>query len=231
MRDSKRIKERNDGALFGRLGVASLVLLGTIVISYNVGLQVGLARAAPSEVNSDEQSTGLSALDTAQQKHDAMQFYTRLTQDDRPKAEVLAPSEVEPELQVVAPVNTDNHAKLEPVEAVAEEAGAPAETTQGAIARLGKTHGAQADDSPNPTLLPANFTIQVSAFQTQEEAEAYKKSLNRKGYHPYVVAAEIPGKGIWYRVRVGRFENKDAAAEAKAELAIANIPSFIVAAQ
>ena len=90
---------------------------------------------------------------------------------------------------------------------------------------------AQADDSPEPTLLSANFTIQVSAFQTQEEAEAYKKSLNRKGYHPYVVAAEIPGKGIWYRVRVGRFENKDAAAEAKAELALANIPSFIVAAQ
>ncbi len=231
MRDSKRIKERNDGALFGRLGVASLVLLGTVVISYNIGLQVGLARAAPNDVKSDEQSTELSALDTAQQKHDAMQFYTRLTQDDRPKSEALDPVEDEPELQAVAPVNSESRMKTDPVEVVAEEAAPPAETTQGAIARLGKTHEAQADDSPEPTLLSANFTIQVSAFQTQEEAEAYKKSLNRKGYHPYVVAAEIPGKGIWYRVRVGRFENKDAAAEAKAELALANIPSFIVAAQ
>jgi cell division septation protein DedD len=35
--------------------------------------------------------------------------------------------------------------------------------------------------------------------------------LKQRGYVPYVVSAEVPGKGTWYRVRMGSFESKDAA--------------------
>jgi cell division protein FtsN len=87
--------------------------------------------------------------------------------------------------------------------------------------------------APEPaakTMTPGEFTVQVSAFQTSEEAEAYKASLTRKGYNPYVIPAEIAGKGIWYRVRVGRYETKTRANEAKAQLALVNIPSFVVEA-
>ena len=31
------------------------------------------------------------------------------------------------------------------------------------------------------------------------------------GYAPYIVTAEVPGKGTWYRVRMGSFPTKDAA--------------------
>ena len=216
MRDAKRIKERNEEGGFGRFGVVALAALGTVVISYNIGLQVGMSRGGSTVEVASAAATPLAALDQAQQKHDAMQFYTRLNQED-PK-NTVSPPEPKPAVD-----NAKPDLPVEPAAAVPVETK---ETTQGALARLG-----QATASPEPEAVAGNFTVQVSAFQTEEEADAYRASLNRKGYQPYVVAAEIPGKGMWYRVRVGRFEDKTAANEAKAKLALVNIPSFVVAAQ
>ena len=223
MRDARRIREREEDGTNGRLGVLALAALGVVVISYNVGLQVGMSRVAPGPENTTTTAAPLAKLDQAQQKHDAMQFYTRLNQE-APKAALEAVPEVPDVAQDPQPaveLRNDN------IDAVPDEPVPPAETAQGAIARLGKS-----SNSVEPVSLDSqgNFTVQVSAFQTQEEADAYRASLGRKGYQPYVVAAEIPGKGMWYRVRVGRFEDKSAANEAKAKLALANIPSFVVAA-
>jgi len=206
------------------MGVLALATLGIVVISYNVGLQVGMSRvASESEINVTT-AAPLAKLDQAQQKHDAMQFYTRLNQEapkDALKPAPEAPSTAE---AAVPAVESEN----EQTESAPEIVAPPAETAQGAIARLGKVSNLT-DLAPVDS--QGNFTVQVSAFQTQEEADAYRASLGRKGYQPYVVAAEIPGKGMWYRVRVGRFDDKSSANEAKAKLALANIPSFVVAAQ
>ncbi len=224
MRDARRIREREEDGTSGRLGVLALATLGIVVISYNVGLQVGMSRAAPTSENALTTAAPLAKLDQAQQKHDAMQFYTRLNQE-APMAAVEPAPEILDVAEVPEPAAVMEGAK----EAAASDEGTPpAETAQGAIARLGKTSNAV---ELAPVDSQGNFTVQVSAFQTQEEADAYRASLGRKGYQPYVVAAEIPGKGMWYRVRVGRFDDKSSANEAKAKLALANIPSFVVAAQ
>lgn len=224
MRDARRIREREEDGTNGRLGILALATLGIVVISYNVGLQVGMSRVAPGSEKTVTAAAPLAKLDKAQQKHDAMQFYTRLNQEapeDTSKSAPEAPKVAE----TAEPAIEVDH---EQNDKVPEVTTPPAETAQGAIARLGKSSSsidAVSVDSQG------NFTVQVSAFQTQEEADAYRASLGRKGYQPYVVAAEIPGKGMWYRVRVGRFEDKSSANEAKAKLASANIPSFVVAAQ
>jgi cell division septation protein DedD len=55
------------------------------------------------------------------------------------------------------------------------------------------------------------FTLQLSSFQDKTEAEAFAKKFD--GERPYLVVSEIPGKGTWYRVRVGDYPSaKDAAA-------------------
>lgn len=56
-----------------------------------------------------------------------------------------------------------------------------------------------------------HFTLQLSSFQDKAEAEAFaQKYASEK---PYLVVSEIPGKGTWYRVRVGDFAtSKDAMA-------------------
>jgi DedD protein len=53
------------------------------------------------------------------------------------------------------------------------------------------------------------FSLQLSSFQDKSEAEAFAQKF--EGERPYMVVSDIPGKGTWYRVRVGDYaSSKDA---------------------
>lgn len=53
-----------------------------------------------------------------------------------------------------------------------------------------------------------NFAIQVAAFPDQATAEELVKKLKGNKWDAYSVPIDIPGKGIWYRVYVGRYDTK-----------------------
>jgi DedD protein len=56
-----------------------------------------------------------------------------------------------------------------------------------------------------------HYSLQLSSFQDKAEAETFAQKF--EGEHPYMVVSEIPGKGTWYRVRVGDYASaKDAVA-------------------
>lgn len=55
------------------------------------------------------------------------------------------------------------------------------------------------------------YQLQVSSFQTQSEAEAFRDQLRSRGHKSHVVEAKVPGRGTWYRVRVGPFATRQAA--------------------
>ena len=68
--------------------------------------------------------------------------------------------------------------------------------------------GAAATDSAKGKL---RFTLQISAFQDRAEAEAFAGKLGSE--KTYITTSQVPGKGTWYRVRVGDFASaKDAIA-------------------
>ncbi|HET9299294.1 MAG TPA: SPOR domain-containing protein [Candidatus Polarisedimenticolaceae bacterium] len=78
------------------------------------------------------------------------------------------------------------------------------------------TRSAPAAAHPTPKVPEATsptgaFTLQLGASPTRDDAERQASRLREKGYAPYIVAAEVPGKGTWYRVRMGSFPNKEAA--------------------
>jgi cell division protein FtsN len=55
------------------------------------------------------------------------------------------------------------------------------------------------------------FALQLGSYQDKAEAEAFAHKF--EGERPYMVVSEIPGKGTWYRVRVGDYgTSKDALA-------------------
>jgi cell division protein FtsN len=56
------------------------------------------------------------------------------------------------------------------------------------------------------------FTVQVASYREKEDARELADRLTRKGYQAFVAEAELPGKGAWYRVRVGRFGTRKEAA-------------------
>jgi DedD protein len=60
------------------------------------------------------------------------------------------------------------------------------------------------------------FTLQLGSFPDRAEAEAFATRFGAgSGASPYVIAAEVPGKGTWYRVRVGDYANSKDAVAAK----------------
>lgn len=52
------------------------------------------------------------------------------------------------------------------------------------------------------------FQIQVASFRGLQEAEHFAQQLQRRGHRAHRVAALVPGRGLWHRVRIGPFENK-----------------------
>ncbi|RKI74779.1 SPOR domain-containing protein [Corallococcus sp. AB049A] len=64
---------------------------------------------------------------------------------------------------------------------------------------------------PSEAVKGGAFTLQLSAFQSRQDADRFAARLRDRGYAPYILAAEVPGKGTWYRVRMGSFASKEAA--------------------
>lgn len=50
------------------------------------------------------------------------------------------------------------------------------------------------------------YQLQVSSFKTQAEADAFATALRRRGHKAYVEPANVKGRGLWYRVRIGPFK-------------------------
>jgi cell division septation protein DedD len=52
----------------------------------------------------------------------------------------------------------------------------------------------------------------VSSFRTQTEADQFATQLRARNHKAYVMEAHVPGRGTWFRVRIGPFPTPHAAA-------------------
>lgn len=64
----------------------------------------------------------------------------------------------------------------------------------------------------------STFTVQVASFPLKSEAETQKNKLSAKGFHVFIVESNQGEKGTWYRVRVGKKLDQDAAKELAGKL-------------
>jgi DedD protein len=55
------------------------------------------------------------------------------------------------------------------------------------------------------------YQLQVSSFKKPEDAEGFAMALRRRGHKAYVVAANVSGRGLWHRVRIGPFKYRRSA--------------------
>jgi cell division septation protein DedD len=61
-------------------------------------------------------------------------------------------------------------------------------------------------------------TIQAASLKDLAEADAMVKKLKEGGYPAYKTIALVPGKGIWFRIRVGRYSSRDTAGDVARKL-------------
>ena len=64
---------------------------------------------------------------------------------------------------------------------------------------------------PPPPKELGRYTVQVGASQDRAEAHRIEARARTSGLRPYVVEANLGAKGVWYRVRVGAFDTREAA--------------------
>lgn len=106
--------------------------------------------------------------------------------------------------------------KVTPAPPAEPEKPAPAakaqKKTKAAPAKVAmkKAKAAEADEG--------KYTIQISSFLERDQAQNLVRWLRERKYPAFLTTSEIPGKGTWHRVRVGRFTTKEAAARYQKEL-------------
>jgi cell division protein FtsN len=58
---------------------------------------------------------------------------------------------------------------------------------------------------------PGGYQLQVSSFKQRADADGFALALRRRGHKAYVQEANVKGRGVWYRVRIGPFRYKRSA--------------------
>lgn len=81
---------------------------------------------------------------------------------------------------------------------------------------------------PKPAAEQHRFTIQVAAVKEADNAKRLVNDLREKGYPAYQISVTLPGKGAWYRVRVGAYENRALAERMLKKLNANQINAMIV---
>jgi hypothetical protein len=61
------------------------------------------------------------------------------------------------------------------------------------------------------------YAVQVAAYRDAGTAAAEAERLQRQGYDAFWLRAAIPGKGVWYRVYLGRYPSREKALAAAAQ--------------
>lgn len=233
MRDSHRLKEKYELSLDNRqivsITVASLVVLGGV---FMLGVVVG--KKLTAETTALQQQAPTDLLGQLDRRTDALEdvkadaaftFQEELARKtptliaeppvvkpvEAPKPEPKVAEVVEPEPEAVALAAAPEPKKEEPkLPETPKDEPTATRTVDAGGSSLKEAFG-KVQRSPTETVADGQWTVQLSAYQDRGEADRFVAGLRDKGYAPYVVEAAIPGKGTWFRVRMGRFGSRDAA--------------------
>jgi DedD protein len=227
MRDLNRIREQVVLSL-GRTQIVWFTLGGVVAMGliFTLGFLMG-HRAARLEAPILSDMSSVKQLDEDKRRHDELTFYSKLTEKkvSQPVLPLKANPKVQPsQLRKAQPTQTTNTQNI-----VSEQRSTSSVLQR--VHRLADTavkpgqHVSGLNQGPADS---GDYTVQVSAFQSLGEANAFSSGLERKGYKPYVVTAQLTGRGTWYRVRVGSFSNSADATEAKLHLARSDVAGWVL---
>jgi DedD protein len=240
MREPRRSSDRGPGRRERRhlvwLTLGGVVTLG---LSFALGVLVGkrAARLEPAAPPADP----IAQIDKNGDLHDTLTFYKKLTKPPAAQGAAAAAPAGAPSGSAAAaaaspsqPAESRRGPALEPPvsHAVASLRSAPS-LVASPQAETGSAGASTADSALQAALRSGRarkgeYTVQVSSFQTAEEAKAYASLLERKGFRPFVVTGRVPGRGTWYRVRLGSFKDVESAQAAKTLLAHSDLPAWVL---
>jgi DedD protein len=233
MRDGNvRVKERFVLALDG-LQIASIVVGALVVVGVVFALGLAVGQRLGSRRAEAVRPADLSALDSvpAPARATSGKDITFAAELPRAKPPAVAPP------STVRPAQPASEAPAEVAAAPAPAlTPAPAPAALPSPATPAAATPAEAAPAPAPKAVPppaaparGAFTVQLGASQRREEAEALARKVQSLG--PRIEEADIPGKGHFFRVRVGRFETRAEADKYRSDVVReTGLPALVVAA-
>lgn len=179
-----------DGRQAASIVVGALVLLGVVfVLGLNVGKQIAMRQTERPAAGDLEALDRAPAPLPAPVKDEALTFHDRLTKEAQPSpappptpAAQPAPRPPPPSAPTAAPAPPPPSTDAPPPAPIPPPASSP---------------------STRP------WTVQLAA--AQERAEAERIAARFATLNPRIEEADVPGKGRFWRVRVGGFDTKEAA--------------------
>ena len=168
---------------------------------------------APKQIKIYQQQAGSDDVD----QEPATAPPARLTKPGAPLALRSQPTEAKPEVVPPAP---NPVAVIQSVLPPAKTTPKPVEQTlpaTGAPAKLVAQAPAKPATLPKATAATGAYVLQIGAYKSQSDADTAWKAFQAKhaallsGFGPDVRKADLGDKGVWYRLRVGSFADKDAA--------------------
>lgn len=229
LRDLEFIQERDTDERGRRIGIVLLATLTLIGLTFAMGVVVGraakpedseikdplaeLARTRPIESRKVQRSAKPPKIN-----REELTFPVELTEeDDRPEVAAALAAAAEEEASLVELDGQTVDQQEQPKEDLS--ARLPASVVVGStndnIKRTAKydplvKEAIQESESisPAPSGHEGEYTLQVISYDKPEPAHAFAEGLRARGHEAYVVSADVPGRGRFYRVRIGPFPSK-----------------------
>jgi len=209
-------------------GIGVLVGRGTSPLKIDINELQKKLQLARTELMKKEQEHTPEKSDSVNGKPD-LEFYETLKKnnEDVNISEIPLPSEIEKIIEpafpkIPAKPKKESKKRLTRTQKKVIEPAAPAKEPA-------ETDTAQAT-APTAEAVPVGkpYTIQVAAFKSAGDADKLVAELTQKGFFAHRAIGKIPGKGIWYRVRVGEFHTKAEADSTIAKLKMAGKKAMLV---
>ncbi len=166
--------------------VAAALTIFILVQSGRMSSRVAEGESTPSEEASGPGETGWPAPETA------------LSEERVPQTEPIAKLYGEQAPVSVLEETSEPVTASKPVPTVTERPKLPAEK---------RTVRRDSGTSAVPTTETGRYVVQVGSFKDQAVARIQADKMEQYGYRAWVESADVPGKGRYYRVRVGGFED------------------------
>lgn len=230
-RKPKRRKSSGVGRLFLWTAVLGVLASIGIIAGQRIMMDDGflpIVSVAPATPALSSNASLASDEDSEEAPRPSLfSFYDALTSAEvREVTERVAPRRTprtEAPRQETAPAPAPAPAEPEPTPSEPDSAPPPAEEKPAEEAQAPQEREVQEE-----TDAPARYTLQIASHPTMERARAEMDRLRELGLEPHVVAADVPGQGQFYRVRVGKYPSMDEARSAQNQIrAVRELQTFV----
>ncbi len=230
---SRKKSNTSEPSLFGKLLGWTVVLALVFSAGLITGQRLLRRQAMPPLVSlqTTQKAEANAAVDTGEERlPTTFSFYDHLAEDEEKGAEPAEDADkgVEPAKK---PAEAAQQPKPEPkpAEAPKPEANKPASVTQqeqppaevareSAAEKVIKQVAEVLDDGGEAGKLPARYTLQVGSHTDKASADRQIEKLETMGLEPHVVMVEVPNRGRFFRVRLGKFHSMEEARNFQGEI-------------